>query len=203
MQLWTAIRVLDRGLRSWVAEAIKQPHVAQAAEFLVFLADLYRAEKLLELSGEHVGRVGLAFLVFATIDAALAAENMVVMAEALGYGTCFIGGIHRVADRLIESLRLPPRTLPLFGLVIGVPDEEPPPRPRLPLEMLVHEGGYRDYAREELERAARIMAPVARGDWLRILRRYLGPGGVFEERSRTMLNLARRQQLPLEVREAD
>ncbi len=194
MQLWSAIRLGEEDQR-WLAEAIGQPHVAQAGLFLLFVADLYRAGRVLERGGGQLGRVGLASIVFATIDAALAAENMAVMAEALGYGTCFIGGVHRVLGELVERLSLPPRTLPLFGLAIGVPDEDPPARPRLPLSMLVHVGSYRDYGDEELEEAVRIMAPAARGDWVRVLRRYLGPGGVFEERSRLIEEVARRQGL--------
>ena len=194
LHLWTAVRVSDEELRRRIAEATGQPHVAEAPLFLVFLADLHRLERLLRHRGEELGEVDNAFLILAAVDAGIAAQNMAVMAEALGYGTCFIGAVMSAARDVIRILRLPRRVLPLFGLAIGVPDEEPPLRPRLPLSMLVHENGYREYTAEELEEAYRVMAPVTRrGDWLRLLKRYVGRGGVFEERSRELPELLREQ----------
>ena len=194
LHLWSAVRVPRGEARRRIAEAIGQEHVWQAQEFFVFIADLYRLERLLAYRGEEMGDVDRALLVFAAIDAALAAENMALAAVSLGYGTCFIGGVQNAAGLVIELLGLPRRTYPLFGLTIGVPAEEPPLRPRLPLEVLFHEGRYRDYSDEELEEAYRVMAPYSRRrDWLRILKRYVARGGYFEERSRTMWELLSRQ----------
>jgi len=187
LHLWTAVRVADREKRAMIAEAIRQPHVAEAAEFLVFLADLYRLGRLLEYRGEELGDVDCALLIFAAIDAGIAAENMALAAESMGYGTCFIGAVQNAPDLIIDLLRLPPKTLPLFGLTIGVPAEAPPPRPRLPLDMLVHTDEYRDYTSEQLARAYQVMAPYSRRrDWLRLLRRYAARGGYFEERNRQL-----------------
>lgn len=194
LHLWSAIRVTDDSLRASIARAIGQDHVYEASEFFIFLIDLHRLSRLLEYRGERLGDVDMALVIFAAIDAALAAENMAVMAEALGYGTCFIGGVQNAAKEIIELARLPPKTYPLFGLTIGYPAEDPAPRPRLPVEMLVHENHYREYSARDLERAYGVMAPYSRrGDWLRILRRYVGPGGYFEERNRVMPELMRLQ----------
>lgn len=194
LHLWTAIRIRDRVLRERIAEAIQQRHVAEASEFFVFLADLYRLERLLRHRGAEPLQDHYALLLFAAIDAALAAENMATMAEALGYGTCFIGAVQNAAEQLIEWLRLPRLTYPLFGLTIGVPDEEPPVRPRLPLSMLFHEDRYRDYTEADLEDAYTVMAPYSRRrDWLRILSRYAARGGYFEARGEYMRKLLERQ----------
>lgn len=198
LHLWTAVRIVDDGLRRKIADSIGQEHVYQAGEFIIFLADLYRLARLLKFRGEELGGVDRALLIFAAIDASLAAENMAVMAEALGYGTCYIGGVQNAAEAIIDLLRLPPKTYPLFGLTIGIPDEEPPVRPRLPLEMLVHSDGYRDYTNHELEEAYKSMAPYSRrGDWLRIIKRYAARGGYFETRSDDMWRLLRRQGFQL------
>lgn len=62
-----------------------------------------------------------------------------------------------------------------------MPAESPPPRPRLPVEMLFHFEKYREYTVEELEEAFRTMASITKsGDWLKILDRYAGRGGYFE-----------------------
>ena len=190
LHLWSAVRVPRGPVRRRIAEAIGQDHVWEAQEFFVFLADLYRLERLLAYRGAEPPRDHRALLVFAAIDAALAAENMALAATALGYGSCFIGAVQNAAELVAEALGLPPRTYPLFGLTIGVPAEDPPPRPRLPLSMLFHEGRYRDYKPEELEEAYRVMAPYSRrGDWLRIIARYAARGGYFEARSEAMWRL--------------
>jgi len=192
LHLWSAVRVRDRRVRGRIAELIGQSHVEEAAEFLVFVADLYRLKRLLEYRGEELASDHYALLLFAAVDAAIAAENMAVMAEALGYGTCFIGAVQNAAGEIAEMLQLPPLTYPLFGLTIGVPAEDPPVRPRLPLEMLVHEDRYRGYSEEELARAHEVMAPYSRRrDWLRLLKRYAARGGYFDLRSEAMRRLLR------------
>lgn len=52
LHLWTAIRVKNEGIRSRIAEAVGQQHVYDAAEFFVFVADLYRLERLLSYRGK-------------------------------------------------------------------------------------------------------------------------------------------------------
>jgi len=194
LHLWTAVRVRDKGNRVRIAEAIRQPHVAEAAEFLVFVADLYRLSRLLEYRGEELGDVDCALLIFAAIDAGIAAENMALAAESMGYGICYIGAVQNAPHLIIELLGLPKKTLPLFGLTIGVPAENPQPRPRLPLDMLVHEDEYHEYTEEDLARAYQVMAPYSRRrDWLRLLKRYAARGGYFEERNRQLPEILARQ----------
>ena len=194
LHLWTVIRVVDRNKRRKISDLVGQNHIYQASEFLVFIADLYRLKRLLQHRGEELGDVDFALLLFAAVDAALAAENMAIMAESLGYGTCFIGGIQNIPDKIIELLELPPKTYPLFGLTIGVPDEDPPKRPRLPTNQLVHVNRYRDYTENDLEEAYRVMAPITRSrDWLRVLKRYAGRGGYFEDRNRRIRDILSKQ----------
>jgi len=199
LQLWTSIRVSDFGLRERIAGALGQKHVLEASEFFVFIADLYRPSRLLEFKGYRLGDVEELLLLLAAVDAALAAENMVLAAQALGYGSCFIGGIHNIAGSIIEWLGLPEKTYPLFGLTIGIPAENPPERPRLPLDMLFHENRYREYVEGDLAKAYNSMEFQSWGDWLRVLRKYVAQGGVFEVRNREFLELARRQRLLIHV----
>jgi len=189
LQLWSAVRVADASLRARIAELIRQQHVLEASEFFVFIADLYRVSELLKFRGYEVGDVWDILLVFAAIDAALAAENMAIAAQALGYATCFIGGIQDAVEILVDTLKLPRRTYPLFGLTIGIPAETPPERPRLPIDLLFHENSYRRYTSEDLERAFKSMEFPAWSDWLRVLTRYLAVGGTFERRNKMFRNL--------------
>ncbi|MCE4627372.1 MAG: nitroreductase family protein [Desulfurococcales archaeon] len=190
LHLWTAIHVRDDEKKRRIAELTGQRHIDEGSDFFLFIADLYRLKKLLEYRGEEMGDVDHALLLFAAIDAGLAAENMALAAVSLGYGTCFIGAIHNATEEIIELLKLPKKTYPLFGLVVGVPDEEPPLRPRLPLEMLFHSEEYHDYSEDMLDEGYKAMAPITRrGDYLRLLKRYVGREGYFVIRNKELPRL--------------
>ncbi len=183
-QLYSAIRITDPGLREEVARLSgNQEHIQKAAEFFVFLADVHRLERLLAHRGERMAFWPKTALHFALLDAGLAASYLALTAEALGYGVCFIGGVLNGVEELIHLLELPRGVIPAVGLAVGVPDEEGPPRPRLPRSLVVHENRYRPYSPEDLEAAFQAMAPYSRvGDWGRVLRRYFAQGGTMEER---------------------
>ena len=65
-------------------------------------------------------------------DAALMAENMVIAAESLGMGSCFLGGMPFNSEALIEKFKLPERVFPMVGLTMGYPAENPRPAPAIP-----------------------------------------------------------------------
>ena len=71
----------------------------------------------------------------------MVAENMMIAAEELGYGTCYIGAVQNNTDIIARELELKPGVLPLYGLCIGVIDEAkaPPVRPRLPRDLCFFE----------------------------------------------------------------
>src|SRR5512136_2075853 len=66
----------------------------------------------------------LALLLFGAQDASLMAENMVIAAESLGLGSCFLGGVIYEADKIIQAYKLPPRVFPLVQLAMGYPAED-------------------------------------------------------------------------------
>jgi nitroreductase len=90
-------------------------------------------------------------------DAALMAENMVIAAESLGMGSCFLGGIPFNSKAIIEKYKLPPRVFPMVGLTMGYPAENPPPRPRYPLDFVLFEGEYPRFSKEQIQEAIQVM----------------------------------------------
>ena len=54
------------------------------------------------------------------------AENMVIAAESLGMGSCFLGMTPYRAERIQKQYQLPKRVFPLVELVMGYPAEEFP-----------------------------------------------------------------------------
>ena len=99
----------------------------------------------------------LSLLLFGIQDAALMAENMVIAAESLGMGSCFLGGAPYRAGEIIAEYRLPERVFPLVQLAMGYPAENPPPRPRYPLEFTLFEDEYPDLSDQMVEKAMSIM----------------------------------------------
>lgn len=149
LQCSSIIRVTDPALRaSLVPLTGGQQHVAEAAEFWVFCADFQRnfeicPEAELELAEQ---------LLIGVVDTAILAQNAVVAAESLGLGAVYIGGIRNHIESVGELLKVPKYVLPLFGLCLGWPAEEPGQKPRMPAEMLVHENQYQPLNRQQLEK---------------------------------------------------
>ena len=85
------------------------------------------------------------------------AENMVIAAESLGMGSCFLGMTPYRAERIQKQYKLPKRVFPLVELVLGYPAEEFPPRPRYPLEFTLFEDGYPELTDAMIEDAMRVM----------------------------------------------
>jgi FMN reductase (NADPH) len=86
-------------------------------------------------------------------DAALMAENMVIAAESLGLGSCFLGAAPYRADEIAAGYNLPQRVFPLVQLAMGYPAEDPPPRPRYPMDFTLFEDRYPELDDEMVSRA--------------------------------------------------
>jgi len=67
-------------------------------------------------------------------NVAIAVQNMVLMATALGLGSCWIGAMDGLA--IHEMYQLPDNIRVVVLLTVGYPAHEPPPRPRLPLDKI-------------------------------------------------------------------
>lgn len=65
-------------------------------------------------------------------DPMIAVEHMILAATALGYGTCWIGAFNE--DEVKRILNVPDELVVVALLPIGVPNENPPPKPRKPFK---------------------------------------------------------------------
>ena len=62
-------------------------------------------------------------------DTAIASENLMLAATALGYGSCWMGAFDE--SRVSQVLALPPGQRPVAIIPVGKPAENPEPPPRL------------------------------------------------------------------------
>ena len=140
----TIIRVLDPAVREQLHLASGQPYVGgDRGELFVFVVDLHRNALLRERAGaplEPLERTNL--FLQGVEDAVIAAQNVVVAAESLGLGTTYLGSIIGDVRRVIKALRLPTRTYPILGLLVGHPAQDPQYKPRLPREIAVGTDSY-------------------------------------------------------------
>ncbi len=104
--------------------------------------DLHKLELIMARRGWKTVSNNLSLLFFGIQDAAYAAENMVIAAESLDMGSCFLGGTPYKATKIQKAYSLPQRVFPLVELVMGYPAEEFSPRPRYPLEYTLFEDRY-------------------------------------------------------------
>lgn len=119
--------------------------------------DLHRMELIMAKRGWQMVTNDLSMLFFGIQDAALMAENMVIAAESLGMGSCFLGAAPYMADKIARKYKLPARVFPLVQLVMGYPAENPPPRPRYPMQFTLFEDQYPSLGDAELEQAMKQM----------------------------------------------
>lgn len=60
----------------------------------------------------------------------------------MGLGICYIGGLRNNLPEVCKLLKVPKRVIPLFGLAVGYPAQQPDKKPRLPFEHVYHEETY-------------------------------------------------------------
>ena len=165
LQAWSLVAVQDPARKARLADfAGGQSHVREAPLLLVWLADLSRLDRNAARLGipSDANRYLEMFLV-AAIDAALAAQNAVLAAEALGLGTSYIGAMRNKPEAVAAELELPPRVFPVFGLTVGWPDPARPAaiKPRLRQPAIVHHETYSAQAGTEVEAVMAYDATMA------------------------------------------
>lgn len=158
LQCSSIIRITDKALREELVTLTGgQKHVAQAAEFWVFCADFNRH---LQICPD--AQLGLAEqLLLGVVDTAMMAQNALTAAESLGLGGVYIGGLRNNIEAVTELLKLPQHVLPLFGLCLGWPADNPDLKPRLPASILVHENSYQPLDKSMTSNWRNITSPVA------------------------------------------
>jgi nitroreductase len=158
LQAWSVVAIEDPARRARVAAlAADQAHIRDCPLLLVWIADLSRLDRLGERTGAPAdANRFLEMFVVAVVDAALAAQNALVAAEAMGLGTCYIGAMRNRPEDVAAELGLPPDAFAVFGLCVGRPDASRPAaevKPRLPQAAVLHRERWS--AADEAEAIAR------------------------------------------------
>jgi len=123
MQEWKFVVVRDRVLRERLADAANKQH---------FVA---HAPVIIAACGTIVDRVMGCGQLSYPIDVAIAVTHMTLQAVAEGLGTCWICAFDE--GKVKSLLGVPEGVRVVALLLVGYPDESPPPRPRRELAEIV------------------------------------------------------------------
>ncbi|MGA9231757.1 MULTISPECIES: oxygen-insensitive NADPH nitroreductase [unclassified Exiguobacterium] len=144
-QAYAIVGIEDLEKKQQLVEvASGQSYVADNSYFFVFCIDYHKHMLAAEIANGSVADTveTTEALIVGAVDAGLAAQNLVVAAESLGYGTVYIGSLRNDARKVSELLELPSHVVPLFGVAVGLPDQQPGKKPRLPMEAIFHRNTY-------------------------------------------------------------
>lgn len=154
IQAYSIIGVKDKETKQKLAELSgNQSYVENNGHFFVFCADLYRHKIVGEMENVDFSTTleSTEKFMVALIDTALAAQNAAIAAESMGLGVCYIGGLRNNLYEVCKLLKIPQQVIPLFGLAVGYPAQDPDKKPRLLFHHIYHEETYQQ-DRSELER---------------------------------------------------
>ncbi|MCS7125971.1 MAG: nitroreductase family protein [Aigarchaeota archaeon] len=154
LQLYSFIWVKSQEKREELSEICGGEIVKNASIVLLVCGDLKRASMMLDLlehrhvlsSDKHPVET-----VMSIFEAALAVDSIIIAAESLGLGSVILDCPLIYAPSIARLFNLPRGIIPLVLLCIGVRGESPPIRPRLPLEIILHEDSYREPSEDELK----------------------------------------------------
>lgn len=144
-QNYSIIGITDSKIKKAIAKyAGNQPFIEDAGHLFIFCADLYRNKKMSEELNIDIEKTleGVDATIVGAVDTALVAQNLVIAAESMDLGICYIGGVRDGIVEISDLLEIPDYVYPVFGLAVGHPDEENAQKPRIPFEGIYHENKY-------------------------------------------------------------
>ena len=104
-QSYAIIDITDQAIKDQLSELCDhQPFIATADVVLIFCGDSQRNLDTYREAGMEVRLPGLSSALGSAVGAAIVAQNVVVAAEALGLGSCYIGDIMENCERVRELL---------------------------------------------------------------------------------------------------
>ena len=153
MQNATLLHTTDETKRAKIRELCGQKYVGAQGDLFIFVVDLYRNQQIRQQLGKDDGRLHTTDIFFQGLDDTLLAwQNVANAVESMGLGYVPLGTINDHPLAMLDVLDLPKLTFPALGMQVGVPDQDPQLKPRLPLEFTTFENDYpRDFAVDNLK----------------------------------------------------
>lgn len=143
MQNASLMHITDEKKKKKIQELCGQNYVGANGDLFIFIVDLYRNQQIRKQLGKDDGRVHTTDIFFQAMeDTLLAFQNVANAVESMDLGYVPLGTINDHPLKMLKELDLPKLTFPVLGMQVGVPDQEPQLKPRLPLEFTTFENKY-------------------------------------------------------------
>ncbi len=143
LQLYTMLVIDEKDMLETLDEALEAPFIERSncPVAIIALADQYRVRRWLQA---HTDREVLNHRPYnffmAMWDSLIALQNIVVAAESLGLGTCYLGsGVELDVQELFGA---PEYVFPAGLVCLGYPGTLPELSMRLPMEAVIHRNRY-------------------------------------------------------------
>ncbi|MFT8825827.1 MAG: NADPH-dependent oxidoreductase [Liquorilactobacillus mali] len=145
MQQFSILHITDEQKRMSIRQISGQKYVGANGDLFIFVVDLHRNQSIRHQLGKDDGRLHQTDIFLQGVeDTVLAVQNMVNAAESMGLGAVILGSVNNNPKELLEVLNLPKMTFPILGLQVGIADQKPQLKPRLPLDAIFFENDYHE-----------------------------------------------------------
>jgi len=138
MQTYSIIVTRDRAALQELSLIHDNNGIAGASVLLTFVCDWSRMVRWCELSKAKPQYDNFNAYLTGALDCMVTAQSVVLAAEAVGLGCCFLGSTIWETDRLNTFFALPKGTHVVTSVMMGWPAESPAMRARLPFVPHVH-----------------------------------------------------------------
>ena len=143
MQNASLLHVTDPEEKKKIQKLCNQKYVGAEGDLFIFIVDLYRNQQIRKQLDKDDGRVHTTDIFFQAIeDTLLAFQNVANAVESMGLGYVPLGTVNDHPLDLLKTLDLPELTFPVLGMQVGMPDQKPQLKPRLPKEIMHMENHY-------------------------------------------------------------
>ena len=144
LQPYSFVVVRDEVDNRWLADNCHQAFIGEAPVNVLVCLDFHLLRAWAQAQhAPFVMHRSLRHFWISAEDALIAGHALCTAAELSGLGTVYIGTIIEFLPDIIQRFAIPKLVLPLVLITMGYPAADPPdPRPRLPVEAVVHHGRY-------------------------------------------------------------
>jgi len=151
LQLYSILVLDDKATLQTLDNNLEVPFIKKSncPLAILMLADQNRVRRWLTLNSNSEVINNRPYNFFMSIwDALIALQNIVIAAESLGLGTCYLGS--GVELDIQELYNTPEYVFPAGLVCIGYPSKIPELSMRLPLEAVIHKNRYHTPTSEEI-----------------------------------------------------
>lgn len=130
---FSCVFITDENIKNeFISHSQYQDHIKTAPLLVVFIADLNRIKRSIEINNlDFPTNLGYELYTSCVVDAAIASGLLQSALLELGLDSCYLGVIRNYPKHVIEKLNISSCATPIFGMTIGYRNEKNEIKPKL------------------------------------------------------------------------